>query len=203
MTIRAVGGGAESIGWTDPTAMVIAQVQQSADEQQQAARQVRRSAQETRAQAAQQEVAEMHRAAELKMWSGIVQGVSTIASAAIDAGRQINRLSAASSTAPQEGGSAAAGLGDRSDEHWETALSTSSRATEGGAQILSSFLSGQAGHAEARARAERERGEAAQARAEDHREDAARAARTAERALEQLSAIVQAQRQAEQAAIRA
>jgi hypothetical protein len=211
MTIRSIRGGVDPVAWTDPTAVVIAQAIQAAEDERAASRVAQRAAQEARSRAADQEIAAMHAAADERMIAGILQGAGTIASGvceAFEGGFQVEQASQQGQVGEASGDGATNPTGcepERNDSaaHWMIGFRAARRATEGGVKVASSVFEANAARNDAHARSYAEAREVAGSRADECREDADRAQRLRDRAIETLDQIVQARRQAEQAALRA
>ena len=218
MAIGAVSGGRDVVAWTDPTVMVMAEVQQAVDEQREASHQAQRAAQETQAQASAREVAELHRKADFDMVEGVLAGVSDVAGGACRIGAGAAQAASAargtptdtagaestadSDAAPATDASAASArppAADHTARDWEAV----DGGIRGGVQIVRGLVKGEAEHAEARARSAREASEVARQMADEHRDQAQTAGRQEDKVLDLMGQVLEERRRAEQAALRA
>ncbi len=177
--------------FTDPAMQLCAEVAERLDEHAEASRLATRGAQETQARAGAREVQDLHRSADMAMWAGIVQGATTAASGVLQA------CTSPSSAGGAEGSGASGG--SVGDPGGTVALGV----LNGGGSAAAGLLGAESKHAQADSASARTTADRARGRADEQREDAQRATRSAERAIEHAGQILQAHRQAEQAALRA
>jgi hypothetical protein len=189
------GGGiqpvhVETVACDDALAVMVSEVSEQLDRSRASSREARSASREAQAERQESEIAKMREAATYTMAAGIVQGSLTIACAAakgVGVG-VAGGTAAAGGTAPQSG----------VDAGWDQV----GKGIEGASQIAGGILGEVSKQREADAASERQAAEREGGRVEDQTEDAREMRRAQEQALEAASQILQARRQAEQAALR-
>lgn len=199
MTIGAVGAGSaagrgsigevevQTVATEDGLAMLIGELSARLDESQKGTREARRASLEVQQSEQRQQIASLREKAAMTMYAGIVEGSVTMASAAV---KGAGVAASASAATPSQGGV-------------DPGFSAVSQGIEGGGKIAGGVLERIAIERDAAATSHDQVANRAAGTAQEQGEDADRLQRLQEQALQHASAILDATRQAEQAALRA